>query len=107
MDDEGKCNKVESVCVINNGNTKQDVNNSFTPDSTAHKHQTTNHKSLSSEVLQEIHDREELRRNPSNELRRSKDADVGSNSTLSHGDDEFKVAISTHLTQDDTKNLMG
>jgi hypothetical protein len=26
---------------------------------------------------------------------------------MNHGNDEFKVAVSTHLTEEDTKNLMG
>ena len=51
MDEGGKCHKVETICVINNGNARNDVENGVNPDLPTHEHLTTNHKSLPSEIF--------------------------------------------------------
>ena len=51
MDEGRKCHKIESVCVISNGNAKINMEEGFTPNLTTHEHPNTNHENSHSDVL--------------------------------------------------------
>jgi hypothetical protein len=105
MDEGGKCRKVESVCVVNNGNTRHDLENNATSDPTAHKHPTTNHECLQRKILQENNSREELHRRSPGKLRRSNDADLESRTEkVVNCWDEL---VDTPIKDSEAKNLMG
>ncbi|PWA82953.1 zinc knuckle CX2CX4HX4C [Artemisia annua] len=68
MDERGKCHKIETVYVINNGNTQINKEEDFSPDLTTHELLTPYLDDSPSDFSQERY-KEEINHSPSNELR--------------------------------------
>ena len=105
MDERGKCNRVKSVCIVNNWDAKLKIEDSITSNITAYKHLTTNLEGLQEKILHENDSRKELRCSSPNELRRSINVDRESgtknvtNCWIKPGD--------TPVKDNEAKNLLG